>query len=467
MAIKWLNVVFLLMLISVVSCANENIPVLNDVEEDVFQTVGDEWSVYENDIINIIDKIGSPIKSRTQNYSVSYIVDSNGKPCVYVVNFGECDGYLLISATKKFDPVLAFSYTGHYNVGTNKPAGLICWENEICEAIETVNELSADSLLKISKLWKFYLASEEENSVKDSIPNAKSKSMGSYEFGDVMDAYLVMCSNLRSQGYEILEMSNLSEQENTIVKEYVDAMTYPDYEDIRYQICIVASKTENRSTFIDNFVKTTWEQQSGFNSAFPYRNGKQISVGCGTIAAGQIMRYYEHTTKFNWVDMPLNKATTETSEFLFDLAYCTNPGIYWGDTSTNIKNMNESFRVFGYKSECKELSEDLVYNNLKNKKPVYLDGVSGSGTGHAWIASGYKQDLFMSKKQLFVIAWPNKYDSVLTFGEESVSDYPYVYYIWGYNDGCDGFYKLSHCMAGTGKEYSKQRMMICNIEPIK
>ncbi|MCM1451841.1 MAG: C10 family peptidase [Clostridium sp.] len=448
------------------SCTSENIPMLNNVEEATVRAVADEWSVSEGDILSVVEKIGLDRKSRAQDYSISSICDSKGKPCVYVVNFGSSEGYVLISATKKYDPVLAFSYKGHYTVGTNKHAGLRAFEKEMCEAIEYVDEMPEDSLLNVSKIWKFYLGSEQKNYFKDSIDSLKSRTLESYELGDVMNAYVNMCRDLRNQGYEILEMGDLSEQENSMIKEYVDGITYPDYEDIRYQICIVASKTEDKSTFIDNFVRTAWEQQNGFNSEFPYWNGNLVPVGCGALAVGQIMRYYEHPSKYNWGDMPLDRATATTSKFLYDVAYSANPYIIYGDCGTQPSGIKKAFKEFGYKSEHAKLSESKVYENMKEKKPVFLSGYAYDN-GHAWIASGYKKGLYYSKKQLFVIAWPNKYDSVLTFDEDSFVGAQYVYYNWGYNDGYDGFYKLSHCTSGAGKEYSENREMFYNIEPVK
>ena len=60
--------------------------------------------------------------------------------------------------------------------------------------------------------------------------------------------------------------------------------------------------------------------QSG-NQSFPkLDNGKLAAVGCGPLAAGQIMYYHKYPQRFNWADMPIEEGTKTTSDFLLEIA---------------------------------------------------------------------------------------------------------------------------------------------------
>ena len=470
MTLNHLYVILTILSVSMtaISCSDGIDSTLPQHEEEAIFEYADEWSVTQNDIINVIDQMNPKGSSRALNYKISPLNDANGTTAAYAVNFGQNEGFVLINATKKYDPILAFAESGHFFTEKKHSDGLTNWINEQINHISSVDALPADTIAKFAKKWAYYCGHTSKKSL-DKKESSRTSSSYNDEYAEAFDQYLQQRNKLISQGYEVFEPTDLSQDANNTIAQYVDAMTYPGYEDIRYQIYILAEKTEDKSTIINNFVKSTWTQENGYNMAFTNPNtGLLAPAGCATIAAGQIMRYYEYPEKYDWDAMPLNYATKTTSEFLRDLALTASQSFYLDNSGISPQNIHSAFQKFGYNVKLDSLSNEIVYQNLKNRKPVYLRGsMAGTYLGHAWIASGYKKELYHYKKELFILTWPRQYDGVLTYDVDSFFGSDYVYYNWGYNDGYDGFYKLSQCTSGDGADYSSERLMIYNIEPNK
>lgn len=96
-----------------------------------------------------------PTKSG-QNMSVEEISDQNtGHPLLYVVNFGDNNGFVVISASKKCTPILVFSDKGSFNSGENSAAKL--YIDSYKSAIKEAYLDTSDSLrLKYALQWASY-----------------------------------------------------------------------------------------------------------------------------------------------------------------------------------------------------------------------------------------------------------------------------------------------------------------------
>lgn len=87
------------------------------------------------------------------NYTVNVINDSKNTPAIYVVNLDK-GGYVLISATKKYNPVLAFSPEGKFNLDADTPEPLKLWVENTAEYASGNAEVCPDSLARYAKIWK-------------------------------------------------------------------------------------------------------------------------------------------------------------------------------------------------------------------------------------------------------------------------------------------------------------------------
>ena len=87
--------------------------------------VDNEIEVTDPKIVNkkelnrvIIDHLmGDSDKSRSSlGYTVSTIKDDNGNDAIYVVNFANDGGFVLVSAVKNIQPILAYSNSGYFSL---------------------------------------------------------------------------------------------------------------------------------------------------------------------------------------------------------------------------------------------------------------------------------------------------------------------------------------------------------------
>ena len=96
----------------------------------------------------IIDYLmGDSDKSRSSlGYTVSTIKDDNGNDAIYVVNFANDGGFVLVSAVKNIQPILAYSNSGYFSLTSDAPLGLKNWRDM------TVNVIKESSLQPIDIL---------------------------------------------------------------------------------------------------------------------------------------------------------------------------------------------------------------------------------------------------------------------------------------------------------------------------
>ncbi|WP_142687675.1 Spi family protease inhibitor [Chitinophaga polysaccharea] len=68
----------------------------------------------------------------------SFVIrDDSGTPAIYIYNYADNQGFLMVSADYQMQPILAFVERGEYKEDT-VPAGLIQWGNCTIKSIEAV-----------------------------------------------------------------------------------------------------------------------------------------------------------------------------------------------------------------------------------------------------------------------------------------------------------------------------------------
>ena len=114
----------------------------NDVERTVPQENAVNESVAEESPEVAIDDVSAVASSffaesgkaqatRGGDYEISVVYDEKGDKSLYVVNYANEGGFIIVSPTKNFTPVLAYSESGNYDVNGIKPFGLFEWQASI------------------------------------------------------------------------------------------------------------------------------------------------------------------------------------------------------------------------------------------------------------------------------------------------------------------------------------------------
>lgn len=281
-----------------------------------------------------------------------------------------------------------------------------------------------------------------------------------------------------------------------------DGEIYPEMQDVLdifvnnidnnlHQNMVLSSpSSELRATRITNnpieplLKKIAWGQADPFNLNTPTIDGKKTPVGCAATAVAQLLYYYRYPeatlfdipayttatekievagvakgTLFDWknmIDQYEGKYTETQAKAVSDLMSVVGAAVemdYGADESYSSKSCAEELvNLFGYDPELIRVSfrssytfnqwSQLIYNELKNNRPVLMSG-STMTRGHRFLCDGIDKD------GLFHINW-------------------------GWNGHYDGYFDLAVLNPNTTTEpgsslsndgYTKESYIVYGIQP--
>lgn len=393
------SVFYIFILLLIFSCSEgneiENSDIIVDenfVEISLAKEIAEDV-YFENKTNSTNASKGSSDKSTKKTIeNVNEVSNGIGKISFYVINYSE-GGFILLSADKRIQPILGFSENGKFDIYENSyPPGLKFWIKDTKKQITDIQNSNIEQSEKNKLAWKEVqnaLATTSQNIIAIEPPN---------------ECY-----------------------------EHTETIT------------------------VGPLLNSTWHQFGDFNDALPYIscNGYdfQVSAGCVPIAMGQVMKYFQYPTNYNWTSMPLTSGTTTTANFIKDIhdaisnVYPDDPTYYCHGTGVSASaNMGYVLKTqFNYSSaNLANYNYYTVKNELNANRPVLLSGDPGTDEGHMWVCEGYKQTYF--------------YFDDCTGG----SFYPLFYMNWGWDGSHDGYYSYNNFNPG-GTNYNNNKKMIYNI----
>lgn len=184
--------------------------------------------------------------------SLKEIKTKNSETAFYIVNY-ESGGFVLISADKRIDPILAFSEDNSFQTDTDYPENLQYWLDLTVKQIEYVKEKNVEQNEETKFLWeKLVIYPDDDND-------------GGSDDGGGGSGGSDGCTP------------------STSIKKY------------------------------GPYLETTWDQIHCYNQLCPTMselgcqyggsNGRALT-GCIATAMAQVMRYHEYPTSYNWNIMP-------------------------------------------------------------------------------------------------------------------------------------------------------------------
>ena len=231
-------------------------------------------------------------------------------------------------------------------------------------------------------------------------------------------------------------------------------------------------------TAVAPMLTTQWNQGAPYNNQCPLDNGNRSVTGCSATAMAQVMKYHEWpkdsiagvvgyrmessktslpalpATIFRWGDMKDYYNTKDNGDAVAELMrYCGQAikseyssgatGAYTADVAYALQ------KTFGYSQniEMKSINyhtlsewESIIYNELKDGRPVYHAGYSMGG-GHAFVCDGYDGNGMF-------------------------------HFNWGWGGAYDGYFKLALMNpesggigSGSSDGYSAGQEVIVGIQP--
>ncbi len=308
-------------------------------------------------------------------YEVITISDSISiHPLVYVINYGQDNGFVVISASKNTQPILAFSDNGKFVFNEDNPSAEFL--NGFKNLVKNAQLCTSDSLrIKYALQWASFEKIPEQASTralpseieqKKAAERTYQESQGYKYIGDLSTAQYFLSTN----DYE------------AFMKEMEDCSD-PQY-DYREVVQVFAKTITQES--IGELLQTKWHQYKPFNIGTP--NG---FAGCGPIAIAQIVYYHKYPQKYDWNNIAIypvqNVALSNLMNDIWDASVIS----YEEDgTYSNIQKAKTTFEEFGYNVYFVDnVTNDKLSSQIKLKNPVFISGFN-TENGHAWVCDGYK-----------------------------------------------------------------------------
>lgn len=327
--------------------------------------------------------------------------DAQGNPLFFAVDFADNQGYVLISATKKFFPVIAYSSQGSFESakGLSKE-----WIEGISKEISKA-KTSSDKTINPEwiKYATFYPNDIETRASSTDIAKWKNEIISEYK-GKTDNPTVNDFNNCDNYNSEFMTLNGFEQQfssydtqelEKLIDFEMCDKLGFTK-EDILCQVFYC-----EKSTVYGPHLKTTWHQFYPYNGAI-----EEGAMGCVTIALGQFMNYYRMPSNKNW-DAINKDGSTEQQLFLKELGESVGIDYNTSNRGTSTRKAINSLINYGYNiKETSDLPSSILYNN-----PIICRGEPKDDpeNGHMWVIDGINiknsftiVDVYLPFKQDFV-----------------------------------------------------------------
>ncbi|WP_308600524.1 C10 family peptidase [uncultured Dysgonomonas sp.] len=438
-----------------------------DLDTNVTATRGDDF-VSERKASEVANKFFLTVSNNKNNIanSIKTIKDKDSDtPTMYVINYKD-GGFVIVSATKKYYPILAYSEKNSLAIETINESlnqGVFIWSENVKNRIKELKTKSFDENTSsiINNSWALY----EELDSKES-----NKTKGFYE--DEM-AFRQRLSELYSK-YPSFSFSPLSSAANFLPStEYQNLCNIANMYGSSLQHTIIGYKSKPTQE-VGPLINTIWHQGSPYNGMCP----NKYPAGCVAIAMAQIMKFYKHPTKYNWNNMPNYTGTVDTQTLIANIGTSVEMEYGSNGSGADYENTIIGFQSMGYNTVPSNPLVPLGYkhtdveNYLLNKKqPVFMSGFRTKEwlgliykDGHAWVIEGAKsKELTLTYFVEYKTA--NGYSSLggpTGDNPASSSGHGYLYFYinwgWGANEG-NGWFNFDNFNSQNGNYQYKQQVI--------
>ncbi|MDE6048544.1 MAG: C10 family peptidase [Paramuribaculum sp.] len=367
---------------------------------------------------------------------IKTISDINGKELMHVVNFADNKGFVIVSAEKGYYPIIAQSDEGNFNAdNTDSPAymWLMSQKYNVAKCTELPDSVKSD----IAQAWTEYdyktgldLSSRSDYIDKPQVyyDSLRMWSLNDqykvYNYNDFIltDDYLTLSDD---EKYQITSNIIMLGNSNYGTKEDVTLVLVKDY--------------THYANFPKTLLKTQWGQGKPYNNAVP----NNYPLGCTTIAAGQIMNYHRWPSYYDWNNMYYSSSLL--ADFLYGLAKKIGVSFKENGSPGPTSGVLNALKQQDYTVTHIAHNTSKVMTEIKNKRPVYMDG---SGTSvHAWVCDGIDSYTYYHEIRIMTLPYRPTAQIIPTEMIEAIKilkpiySTGYRYHMnWGWYGTADGFY---------------------------
>lgn len=407
------------------------------------------------------------MRASETNAKIETIKDGN-IPLLHIINYPD-GGFIIVSASKNYYPVLAYSDKNSFTV-TPEMGGVLTWLEETKEAIKTSSTLDDTAKTEIRAMWKSY---EVANSQIYAGPRVKSIPNAAAAFSNRM---IDLEEQYGNEGWTFYALPDV-EYSFTTIGAWEDMCNTADGYGSPREYTIVGFKDSYTNRMIGPLLTTKWEQGSPYNALIP--SGR--AAGCASVAMAQTMKHYKfpHSITYNgipldWNNMPNGPSGVIGSHIPHLLAFTgmisnTN---YWAAGSWALPgNVESGLQNIGYTVSRAGHDFSRVKGQISQQKPVLMVGFPLNVTqGHYWVCDGthdISSETIYFVEYLFYINGEFVYESLPA--TPSIA-YPGVasgywrlsfHMNWGWGGSCDGWFGYNSTDSGNGNfQYFRENFYI-------
>lgn len=267
---------------------------------------------------------------------VEAIYDEVNNHFAYVINNAN-GGWAIISTTKSYYPILAYSDNGNFDMDfelmNNNNNGVNIWLDEVAEAIKEADSLDEASSCQIAMQWLKYDANSTSTYAAP-VPGGNSP-----EAIACRSRLKELNETYYKKGWSFMTLTNVSDVT-------IPAHVYSTADNIEspYEYTIIGIRDVSKSIKVEPMISTEWTQDNYYNALCP----DGCLAGCVPIAMAQLMKFYEYPCIFEWFRMMDTYATYATQSLIYHI--CKTVKAKFGKEATNVtpENALKEFKTYGY-----------------------------------------------------------------------------------------------------------------------
>lgn len=331
---------------------------------------------------------GSRATAEVAIKDIQTVASESGEPLLYVVNYADNKGFTVISATKNYAPVLAYSEEGYLNVNDESFTNNI-FMDEYKTYIESVVNVESDSLRQRYAIdWSFYEKKPEAVNSR-----AYTDAQIQQELNNARTYYT-------NQGYEVHSLNAATsliqgaggqtgeERANGFIND-ICSWTPPQYDCMDVTLLLVKRTYDQHGPYL----QTAWHQDYPYAVNTPY-----LTAGCMKIAVTQMMYYHKwpmnafdwNQIRVNWGDQ-FSDPTIAEIDFMDEIGTKLNQTyIAVNQTQISLPHMISTFNHYNYEIEELAYNRKTAMEYIKSRIPLIMYGRKDNNNVHVWVCDGYR-----------------------------------------------------------------------------
>lgn len=482
--------------ILLISCQNEDVNFYDEQPPNQTDLAGDDIMV-SSDIARQVGTMfrkngGENSKLKSTNAAIkdiSTVYNEDGTPAMYVINYENDEGFVVVSATRNYYPVLAFSEKGSFDpYSRDMPAGVIEWVDEGKQIIgHQIGEQCMDSLQQFREMWKMYETPNLKVHYKSDKTNAGKLKSYEYPTCEYYETFNSAVTQLVERWAREGTRYEQFDPNNSDIPEEIRNIIIGGTMDYEPSIAFILTEYEADDERTGPLLTTKWSQGYPYNLHTPHN----YPSGCVATAMAQVMRYHQWPSWYNWSIMEDNYRinshliSQESKEAVAELMYAAGRSIStdYGKDGSGANTSDAAFALhlnFGYSPYAKYSDYDFstTVRNIQARRPVIMNGKHDRSlgfiltNGHAWVCDGYWW--VYSKKKTTIVTVIGAFSPVeARFRPMSDWEYEYstswLHMNWGWNGDCDAWFSADNIgitnINGEYRNFKYGRGMITNIYP--